>query len=228
MLSAPVNSFRARFCAPPAVAIAARISKRCESCILAASKKVVWVQTTNQAVLTAAVESGYSHALFTQETQQLAEQWAKLATFESLLVLPDGVIQESTKRQVIPAENLVAACQSSAGQLLGVACSAAAARVMLEALELGTTGVLLRTQDPLEPGEGLLVGSFARALFLVHSECLESQYINSRPFRINAGAVHAYVQAPSGRTAYLSELYRSAQQCNAPEVIKAMVANNCG
>ena len=41
------------------------------------------------------------------------------------------------------------------------------------------------------PGEGLLVGSFARALFLVHSECAESAYINSRPFRVNAGPVSA-------------------------------------
>lgn len=30
------------------------------------------------------------------------------------------------------------------------------------------------------------VGSFARGLFLVHSECLESNYIASRPFRVNA------------------------------------------
>ena len=37
-------------------------------------------------------------------------------------------------------------------------------------------------------------------------QCMESQYINSRPFRVNAGAVHAYVQAPGGKTAYLSEL----------------------
>lgn len=39
------------------------------------------------------------------------------------------------------------------------------------------------------PGEGMLVGSFARGLFLVHSECTESSYINSRPFRVNAGPV---------------------------------------
>nr|XP_019704561.1 uncharacterized protein LOC105041704 isoform X3 [Elaeis guineensis] len=38
----------------------------------------------------------------------------------------------------------------------------------------------------MRPGEGLLVGSFARGLFLVHSECLESNYIASRPFRVNA------------------------------------------
>ncbi|RWR93084.1 3-dehydroquinate synthase [Cinnamomum micranthum f. kanehirae] len=58
----------------------------------------------------------------------------------------------------------------------------------------------------MRPGEGLLVGSFARGLFLVHSECLESSYIASRPFRVNAGPVHAYVAVPGGKTCYLSEL----------------------
>ncbi|KAG2261286.1 hypothetical protein Bca52824_068365 [Brassica carinata] len=58
----------------------------------------------------------------------------------------------------------------------------------------------------MRPGEGLLVGSFARGLFLVHSECLESNYIASRPFRVNAGPVHAYVAVPGGKTCYLSEL----------------------
>lgn len=58
----------------------------------------------------------------------------------------------------------------------------------------------------MQPGEGLLVGSFARGLFLVHSECLETNYISSRPFRVNAGPVHAYVAVPGGKTCYLSEL----------------------
>lgn len=44
----------------------------------------------------------------------------------------------------------------------------------------------------LVPGEGMLAGSFARGLFLVHSECEESAYINSRPFRVNAGAVSGH------------------------------------
>jgi 3-dehydroquinate synthase class II len=43
-------------------------------------------------------------------------------------------------------------------------------------------------------------------LYMPLAQCMESQYINSRPFRVNAGAVHAYVQAPGGKTAYLSEL----------------------
>ncbi|VVB04375.1 unnamed protein product [Arabis nemorensis] len=58
----------------------------------------------------------------------------------------------------------------------------------------------------MRAGEGLLVGSFARGLFLVHSECMESNYIASRPFRVNAGPVHAYVAVPGGKTSYLSEL----------------------
>ncbi|XP_020521590.1 uncharacterized protein LOC18422409 isoform X4 [Amborella trichopoda] len=58
----------------------------------------------------------------------------------------------------------------------------------------------------MRPGEGLLVGSYARGLLLVHSECLASSYISSRPFRVNAGPVHAYVAVPGGKTCYLSEL----------------------
>lgn len=87
----------------------------------------------------------------------------------------------------------------------------------------------------LRPGEGMLLGNFASGascfglaaalqhrhgpsalafdsiarfpgFFLVHSESLESAYINSRPFRVNAGAVSTYTVAPQGKTAYLTEL----------------------
>jgi len=43
-------------------------------------------------------------------------------------------------------------------------------------------------------------------LFFVHAETAESPYVASRPFRVNAGAVHAYVRTPDGGTKYLSEL----------------------
>ena len=56
------------------------------------------------------------------------------------------------------------------------------------------------------PGEGMLVGNSGQAFFLVHSESLESPYVAARPFRVNAGAVHAYVLLPEGKTKYLSEL----------------------
>ncbi|MBL7106907.1 MAG: 3-dehydroquinate synthase II [Phycisphaerae bacterium] len=55
-------------------------------------------------------------------------------------------------------------------------------------------------------GEGMLVGNTANGFFLVHSETIDNPYVASRPFRVNAGAVHAYTLGPGGRTKYLSDL----------------------
>lgn len=62
------------------------------------------------------------------------------------------------------------------------------------------------TASILRENEGVLTGSASGGLFLVASEARESGYVAARPFRVNAGAVHAYVLAPGGRTRYLSEL----------------------
>ncbi len=59
----------------------------------------------------------------------------------------------------------------------------------------------------LAPGEGMLVGGSSQGLFLLHSESLQSPYVNARPFRVNAGAVYAYVLGAAGRTHYLSEVH---------------------
>lgn len=66
--------------------------------------------------------------------------------------------------------------------------------------------VCLDTTSLFRDGEGLLVGSTARSFCLVHAETLQSEYIQPRPFRVNAGAVHMYLFAPEGKTRYLSEL----------------------
>ncbi|ELZ27247.1 3-dehydroquinate synthase [Halogeometricum pallidum JCM 14848] len=66
--------------------------------------------------------------------------------------------------------------------------------------------VCVDTGNLLEHDEGMLVGSMGRGLFFVHAETAESPYVASRPFRVNAGAVHAYVRTPDGGTKYLSEL----------------------
>lgn len=55
-------------------------------------------------------------------------------------------------------------------------------------------------------GEGILVGSSARTLFLVHSETIPSTFVPTRPFRVNAGAAHAYVMMSDGSTKYMAEL----------------------
>jgi 3-dehydroquinate synthase II len=66
--------------------------------------------------------------------------------------------------------------------------------------------VCIDTANLMDHDEGMLVGSMARGLFFVHAETAESPYVASRPFRVNAGAVHAYVRTPGGETKYLSEL----------------------
>jgi 3-dehydroquinate synthase class II len=66
--------------------------------------------------------------------------------------------------------------------------------------------VCVDTTSLFRDGEGLLVGSTARSFCLVHAETLKAEYLQPRPFRVNAGAVHMYLFAPEGRTRYLSEL----------------------
>ena len=58
----------------------------------------------------------------------------------------------------------------------------------------------------LQDGEGLLIGSSASSLVIVHGETLESDYVPPRPFRVNAGPPHSYVLMANGATKYLSEL----------------------
>ncbi len=66
--------------------------------------------------------------------------------------------------------------------------------------------VCVDTCSLFEKGEGMLVGSASSGLFLVHSETIDSPYVAARPFRVNAGPVHAYTLLPNGKTTYLSEL----------------------
>jgi len=58
----------------------------------------------------------------------------------------------------------------------------------------------------ISSGEGMLIGSSAASLALVHGEVIESEFVPSRPFRVNAGPPHSYVLMASGATKYLSEL----------------------
>ncbi|CAN0169382.1 unnamed protein product, partial [Ectocarpus sp. 13 AM-2016] len=87
-----------------------------------------------------------------------------------------------------------------------------------------STGRVMRTREggvgdrvcvdliqSLKAGEGMLVGSSAKMLALVHAETFETGFAvrfsaSSRPFRINAGPVHSYALLGDGSTKYLSEL----------------------
>jgi 3-dehydroquinate synthase II len=79
--------------------------------------------------------------------------------------------------------------------------------VTITAIKDAGTGdrVCVDTCSLMTPGEGMLIGNQSGGLFLVQSEAEESPYVASRPFRVNAGAVHEYVLVGE-KTRYLSEL----------------------
>lgn len=66
--------------------------------------------------------------------------------------------------------------------------------------------VCVDTLSLFAAGQGMLTGNSAAFTFLVNAETERNEYVASRPFRINAGAVHAYALLPGDRTAYLEEL----------------------
>ena len=167
---------------------------------------------------------------------------------ESARELPYTVVRfkDPTK---IPLEIVIAAADSSPGQLICEAADLEEAQIIVDVLEKGSEGVLiapknandvfavvemLRTKTPdlnlskltvqsiehlglgdrvcidtcthFEKDEGMLVGSYSHGFVLCVSETHPLPYMPTRPFRINAGALHSYVLGADNRTNYLSEL----------------------
>jgi 3-dehydroquinate synthase II len=58
----------------------------------------------------------------------------------------------------------------------------------------------------ISDGQGMAVGSISGNLCLIHGETIQSDYVPTRPFRVNAGAIHSYALMADGKTKYLSEL----------------------
>ncbi|WP_328793816.1 3-dehydroquinate synthase II [Heliomicrobium undosum] len=64
---------------------------------------------------------------------------------------------------------------------------------------IDTTGIMTRD-------EGMIIGSTSSGGIFVCSETHYLPYMNLRPFRVNAGAVHSYVWRPGNATDYLTDL----------------------
>ena len=62
------------------------------------------------------------------------------------------------------------------------------------------------TLSLLKRGQGMLVGNSSAFTFLTHAETEHNEYVAARPFRINAGGVHAYAVMPGDKTCYVGEL----------------------
>jgi len=120
--------------------------------------------------------------------------------FETLEIGSDGVLLDTDNpdeiRQTVAVRDAAEreTLDLQHGEVLAVERTGMADRVCID------TGSLM------DHDEGMLIGSMSRGLFFVHAETAKSPYVASRPFRVNAGAVHAYVRTPDGATKYLDEL----------------------
>jgi 3-dehydroquinate synthase II len=119
--------------------------------------------------------------------------------FEAMEVGVDGIfLTPSAPHEIRAVRGLLESSQSNV--------SLTRARVTsVRPLGLGDR-VCVDTCSLLRTGEGMLVGNSASGLFLINAETIESGYVAARPFRVNAGPVHAYIYLPDGTTKYLSEL----------------------
>jgi 3-dehydroquinate synthase II len=78
---------------------------------------------------------------------------------------------------------------------------------IVELKEIGSGArVCVDTVSLMKLGEGILAGCQSNGLFLVQAEVYESPYVETRPFRVNAGPVSLYTLSSLNKTRYLSEL----------------------
>jgi len=122
---------------------------------------------------------------------------AKVA-LETLEVGADGVLVNNLG-EIKKVRELVEEMSSEKLKLIPVTITA------LKPVGMGDR-VCVDTASMFSVGEGMLIGSQSNSMLLVHSESIETEYVAARPFRVNAGAVHAYVRMPDDKTKYLSEL----------------------
>ena len=140
------------------------------------------------------------------------------------LLLPADHAEIWADAQMIAAERLAT---QSEGDEISMDDESEIVSVEVIAIEDGGFGdrVCVDLTSILEIGEGLLIGSSANALALIHGETMESEFVPPRPFRVNAGAVHAYVLMADGSTKYLSELTAgdSVSVCNFSGIVRSAV-----
>jgi len=123
---------------------------------------------------------------------------ARLAV-ETLQLGADGVIHKPSRTEdILAVSRVVKKIQTRIELTEGEV-------IRLKPVGIGAR-VCIDTCDLLHPKEGVLVGSQSSGLFLVESETTVNPFVETRPFRVNAGPVASYILAPSNKTRYLSEM----------------------
>lgn len=123
---------------------------------------------------------------------------AKVA-LETLELGSDGVVLKTASLEELKETAAFAKKESLALELVAVE--------VVDVKEIGTGArACIDTCELMKPGEGILVGCQSSGLFLVQAEVHESPYVETRPFRVNAGPLSLYALTSPTRTRYLSEL----------------------
>ena len=171
-----------------------------------------WQMIPLENLVAAAAGSGTRLIAAVDDAAQIQGAAFALQTGVDALLLPamsgdEGVVIWEVAQE-IAAERLAAGGAIEASEEAKQSAEGAIGHAVVTEVESGGVGdrVCVDLTSMLAPGEGILVGSSAAMLALVHGETLESEFVPTRPFRVNAGAVHAYVRMGDGKTRYLSEV----------------------
>lgn len=193
------------------------------------SRCPVWAaeDTAMMALNVKADEEAVLERLHKGERVVLARGW-EVIPVENLLAQSDSVLAEAatldearlaagilergvagivvSREAVADLKTIVSQCKLSQGheELLP------AVITRVESVGLGHR-VCADTLSLLRKGQGMLVGNSSAFTFLVHAETERNEYVAARPFRVNAGAVHAYVRLPGDKTTYLGE-FKAGQE----------------
>ena len=193
------------------------------------SRCPVWAaeDTAIMALNVKADEEAVLERLHKGERVVLARGW-EVIPVENLLAQSDSVLAEAatldearlaagilergvagivvSREAVADLKTIVSQCKLSQGheELLP------AVITRVESVGLGHR-VCADTLSILRKGQGMLVGNSSAFTFLVHAETERNEYVAARPFRVNAGAVHAYVRLPGDKTTYLGE-FKAGQE----------------
>lgn len=193
------------------------------------SRCPVWAaeDVTTMALNVKADEEAVLERLHKGERVVLARGW-EVIPVENLLAQSDSVLAEAatldearlaagilergvagiivSREAVADLKTIVAQCKMAQGreELLP------AVITRVESVGLGHR-VCADTLSILRKGQGMLVGNSSAFTFLVHAETERNEYVAARPFRVNAGAVHAYVRLPGDKTTYLGE-FKAGQE----------------
>ena len=121
--------------------------------------------------------------------------------------LASGILEKGVDAVVVTPQSLHSIAAVAAAVALADEPLALSEATVTDVVPVGMGHrVCVDTLSRFSPGQGMLVGNSAAFTFLVNAETQHNEYVAPRPFRVNAGAVHAYAVMPEDKTCYLEEL----------------------